>query len=51
MNISVDKAFISIATDIVERLKVNPDHYGSEGGMNLNKNKGKKPSESGSGCC
>ncbi len=51
MNINVEKAFVSIATDIVERLKINPDHYGSEGGMNLNKDKGKAASAGGKGCC
>lgn len=50
-NINVDKAFISIATDIVGRLKVNPDHYGSEGGMNLNKDKNKTNSAGRGGCC
>lgn len=51
LNINVDKAFVSIATDIVERLKVNPDHYGSEGGMNLNKDKGKANAANSKGCC
>ena len=51
LNINVDKAFVSIATDIVERLKINPDHYGSEGGMNLNKDKGKTNANGSSGCC
>jgi Ras-related protein Rab-8A len=51
LNINVDKAFVSIATDIVERLKVNPDHYGSEGGMNLNKDKGKANPAGSKGCC
>lgn len=49
-NINVDKAFLSIATDIVGRLKVNPEHYGSEGGMNLNKDKN-KANNSGKSCC
>lgn len=31
-NINVDEAFLSIAKDIVDRLKENPDHYGSTGG-------------------
>lgn len=51
MNINVDKAFVSIATDIVERLKVNPDHYGSEGGMNLQKDKGKSANGGAKQCC
>jgi Ras-related protein Rab-8A len=53
MNLNVDKAFTSIASDIVERLKVNPDHYGSEGGMNLSKDKNKAGSVAGAkaGCC
>lgn len=32
MNTNVDESFMSIAKDIVERLKENPDHYGSNGG-------------------
>ena len=31
-NTNVDKAFMSIATEIVDRLKENPEHYGAEGG-------------------
>ena len=50
LNINVDKAFVSIATDIVARLKVNPD-YDSEGGMNLNKDKGKTSAAGSKGCC
>jgi len=48
MNTNVDESFMSIAKDIVERLKENPDHYGSSGGaifVNDAKNKEK------SGCC
>jgi hypothetical protein len=48
MNTSVDDSFFSIAKDIVERLKENPDHYGSSNGqvfVNDKKNKDK------SGCC
>ena len=48
LNTNVDEAFMSIAKDIVERLKVNPEHYGSEGGVSLNKDKGKKDAK---GCC
>eukprot|EP01034_Spumella_vulgaris_P030242 gene30242-37421_t len=32
LNSNVDDCFMSIAKDIVERLKENPDHYGSSGG-------------------
>lgn len=32
LNTNVDESFMSIAKDIVERLKENPDHYGSSGG-------------------
>jgi hypothetical protein len=39
---------MSIAKDIVERLKVNPEHYGTEGGVSFNKDKSKKDSK---GCC
>lgn len=48
LNTNVDEAFMSIAKDIVERLKVNPEHYGSEGGVSLSKDKGKKDTK---GCC
>jgi hypothetical protein len=49
LNTNVDKAFMSIAADIVERLKENPEHYGSEGGVTLDKNnRGKKVDK---GCC
>merc|ERR1711871_1817882 len=50
LNSNVEKAFLSIATDIVERLKENPEHYGSEGGVTLDqKNRGKK--SDGKSCC
>ncbi len=49
LNTNVDEAFMSIAKDIVERLKVNPEHYGSEGGVSLQKDKGKKGEAK--GCC
>mmetsp|Transcript_24567 Transcript_24567/g.68383 ORF Transcript_24567/g.68383 Transcript_24567/m.68383 type:complete len:212 (+) Transcript_24567:43-678(+) len=48
LNTNVDESFMAIAKDIVERLKENPDHYGSSGGaifVNDQKNKEK------SGCC
>lgn len=32
LNSNVDEAFLSIASDIVDRLKENPDHYGPTGG-------------------
>ncbi len=56
-NVGVDEAFECMAKTIVERLKENPDHYGSEGGMALNKNgastsTGGKPGQAGkAGCC
>ena len=40
LNTNVDKAFLSIASDIVERLKENPEHYGSEGGVALGVERG-----------
>ena len=43
-----------MAHTIVDRLRVNPDHYGSEGGMSLNKNGGqaaKGPGGKQGGCC
>ncbi len=46
-NTNVDEAFMSIAKDIVDRLKVNPDHYGSTGGA-IFVNEAKKEK---SGCC
>ena len=30
MNSNVDEAFLAIASDIVGRLRENPEHYGSE---------------------
>lgn len=48
LNSNVDESFMSIAKDIVERLKENPDHYGSSGGaifVSDTKNKEK------SSCC
>lgn len=40
---------MAIAKDIVERLKENPDHYGSSGGsVNVNEAKSNKDK---SGCC
>lgn len=49
LNSNVEKVFLSIASDIVERLKVNPEHYGSEGGVNLSKGgAGKKDAKA---CC
>jgi len=37
---------MAIAADIVERLKENPDHYGSENGVTLQREKARQ-----SGCC
>lgn len=48
MNSNVDEAFLSIASDIVGRLRENPEHYGSEGGVSLNNGKKKA---AGGGCC
>ena len=58
-NIGVDEAFDKMALTIVDRLKENPDHYGSEGGLSLNKSGGsgqKSGNNSakqggGGGCC
>ena len=49
LNTNVDEAFMSIAKDIVDRLKENPDHYGSTGGNNIfvNENKNKEKAS----CC
>lgn len=49
LNTNVDEAFQAIAKDIVERLKENPDHYGSSGG-NVYVNESSKPKEK-SSCC
>lgn len=49
LNTNVDNSFLSIARDIVERLKVNPEHYGVEGGVSL-KTETKKES-GGKSCC
>lgn len=49
-NQGVDEAFSSMAKDIVERLKVNPEHYGGEGGVNIRKDSKKASPEKG-GCC
>lgn len=48
MNTNVDESFMSIAKDIVERLKENPDHYGSNGGA-IFVSDAKKNEKS--GCC
>lgn len=47
LNKNVDEAFMAIASDIVERLKENPEHYGTDGTVNVND---KKKNNSG-GCC
>jgi len=47
MNTNVDEAFLAIASDIVERLRENPEHYGTDGGVSLQN--GKKAQ--GGGCC
>lgn len=52
LNTGVDEAFKKMAEDIVERLKVNPEHYGNEGGMAIRKDgAGKKASPDKGGCC
>lgn len=49
LNVNVDEAFMAIAKDIVERLKENPDHYGSSGGsISVSEQKAKTEK---SGCC
>lgn len=48
MNTNVDEAFLAIASDIVERLKENPEHYGGEKGVSL-QNQGSKGDSK--GCC
>ena len=45
---NVDESFMSIAKDIVERLKINPEHYGVDGGVSFNKETAKKDAK---GCC
>ena len=48
LNVNVDESFMAIAKDIVDRLKENPDHYGSSGGaIFVNENKSKEKT----GCC
>jgi hypothetical protein len=51
LNTNVDEAFTFIAKDIVSRLKVNPEHYGSEGGVSLKKEGAGAKSADKSGCC
>lgn len=49
LNVNVDEAFMAIAKDIVDRLKENPDHYGSSGGsISVSEQKAKTEK---SGCC
>jgi len=50
LNTNVDESFMSIAKDIVERLKENPDHYGSSGGAIFVTENQKKPADKGP-CC
>ena len=54
-NTGVDEAFEMMAKTIVGRLKENPDHYGSEGGMSLAKGSGDrggaKAGGKQGGCC
>ena len=51
-NIGVDDAFSSMAKDIVERLKVNPDHYGIEtGNAALKKGDAGSKARPKGGCC
>jgi hypothetical protein len=49
LNTNVDSAFMCIAKDIVGRLKVNPEHYGSsEGGAKISK---EEQRANGKSCC
>lgn len=50
LNSNVDDAFMSIAADIVDRLKENPDHYGATGGGAIFVNEAAAKKEK-SGCC
>ena len=49
----MDQAFAAMAKDIVDRLKKDPDAYGSEGGVSLKKDVGKKKDneKAAAGCC
>jgi hypothetical protein len=38
---------MAIAADIVERLRINPEHYGTDGTVNVQNSK----KASGSSCC
>jgi hypothetical protein len=51
LNTNVDNAFMSIAKDIVGRLKINPEHYGSESGMKVKEADKKPDNAKGGGCC
>jgi hypothetical protein len=48
LNTNVDDAFMSIASDIVGRLKINPDHYGSEGPVKIRDEKKRTENQQ---CC
>jgi hypothetical protein len=48
-NINVETAFKTVATDIVESLKKNPDFYGSENSSGVKM--GAKPATEKSSCC
>jgi hypothetical protein len=48
LNTQVDSAFMSIARDIVERLRENPEHYGAEEKVTL---QGGKSIMKGKTCC
>lgn len=49
-NINVEAAFKTVATDIVESLKKNPDYYGSENSTGVKVN-AKAASGEKSSCC
>ena len=51
LNSNVDAAFLSIARDIVERLRENPEHYGAEGANGVNLQKDKKDNVKAKSCC
>lgn len=50
-NINVDEAFFSISQDIVSRLKVNPEHYGSDSSTKVKTGSKNFSDESKSSCC
>jgi Ras-related protein Rab-8A len=52
LNTNVETAFSSIARDIVERLKENPEHYGTDGGVSVDRSNVRRGAAGGKqGCC